>query len=232
MRLRAALENNSLHQHQAQSALDDSADASSPSSERMIQELRDELTNLHSRLVLQEDLGNKYSELKAENKKLARELELAKQETETHGAIDAAIVDELRGKLRVGQREVEQRPDTMVELRMYVIEGWISRRSCELKRVRKELAELADGVDGRLEKFTESNKMRNEVKELVPQVNDQNEYLKMQYETLANRLQIVEKLKDMLEQQIGSNDMQVMKKFTTETRQASSESNLKMQVKD
>ncbi|KAJ8673333.1 hypothetical protein QAD02_004595 [Eretmocerus hayati] len=303
MRLRAALENNLLHQHQEQS--DNSADTSSPSSARMIQELRDELTNLHSRLsnlltgvshigassdilengTLKEDLEQKLSELQAENKKLARELELAKQETETHRAIDAAIVDELRGKLQVGQREVEERPedggdevvcDKKVDLeaelvQRKLVEVELKQRQrhteSELKKVRKELAELADGVGGRLENFTESNAIRdyieiidflqyqyagstslsaweryeanlnrlnndrNEVKELVTKVNDQNESLKMQHETLANRLQIVEQLKDMLEQQIGSNDVQeVMKKFTSETRQALSESNLKMQV--
>lgn len=64
------------------------------------------------------------------------------------------------------------------------------------------------------------NNDRNEVKELISQIHDQNENLKLQHETLTSRLQIVEQLKDMLEQQIGSNDVQdIMQKFATETRQ-------------
>ncbi|XP_008211366.1 centrosomal protein cep290 [Nasonia vitripennis] len=72
------------------------------------------------------------------------------------------------------------------------------------------------------------NNDRNEVKELISQINDQNENLKIQHETLTSRLQIVEQLKDMLEQQIGSNDVQdIMQRFTTESRQLLSESKYK-----
>lgn len=64
------------------------------------------------------------------------------------------------------------------------------------------------------------NNDQNEVKELITQINDQNEKLKMQHEMLTNRLQIVEQLKDMLEQQIGSDDVQdIMQRFASESRQ-------------
>lgn len=65
------------------------------------------------------------------------------------------------------------------------------------------------------------NNDRNEVKELITKINDQNENIKIQYETLTSRLKIVEQLKDMLEQQIGSSDVQdIIQRFSSETKQA------------
>lgn len=64
------------------------------------------------------------------------------------------------------------------------------------------------------------NNDRNEVRELVLKINGQNENLKIQNETLTGRLKIVEELKNMLEQQIGSSDVQtIMQTFSNETRQ-------------
>lgn len=64
------------------------------------------------------------------------------------------------------------------------------------------------------------NNDRNEAKELIAKINDQNENIKIQYETLTSRLKIVEQLKDMLEQQIGSSDVQdIMQRFSNETKQ-------------
>ena len=64
------------------------------------------------------------------------------------------------------------------------------------------------------------NNDRNEAKELITKMNNESENLKMQHETLTARLQIVEQLKEMLEQQIGSSEVQdIMKRFTSENRQ-------------
>ncbi|XP_011504729.1 PREDICTED: centrosomal protein of 290 kDa-like [Ceratosolen solmsi marchali] len=79
-----------------------------------------------------------------------------------------------------------------------------------------------------------SNQLRNdqnEVKKLIIKINDQNENLKIQHETLASRLQIVEQLKDILEQQIGSSDVQdIMQKFTNETKLILAESQYKTTI--
>ncbi|XP_058789831.1 centrosomal protein cep290-like isoform X2 [Phymastichus coffea] len=80
-------------------------------------------------------------------------------------------------------------------------------------------------------KLNKLNNDRNEVKELILKINEQNENVKIQHETLTSRLQIVEELKNMLEQQIGSGDVQdIMQKFSSATRQTLMESKCHLQI--
>lgn len=56
--------------------------------------------------------------------------------------------------------------------------------------------------------------------QIMARTQGQNENLKADQDMLTHRLLIVERLKDMLEQQIGSDDVQnIMKLFSIETRQ-------------
>lgn len=60
---------------------------------------------------------------------------------------------------------------------------------------------------------------REECYKLSQEAKEENEKVKLQHEILSNRLQIVEQLKDILEQQIGSPDVQnLMQRFSEESQ--------------
>ena len=77
------------------------------------------------------------------------------------------------------------------------------------------------------------NDDKKEVKELLVQINNRNDNLEVQRETLSMRLRIIEQLKDILEQQIGSNSVEEMTiKFTDESRKAIDvSSNIKLSLR-
>lgn len=66
----------------------------------------------------------------------------------------------------------------------------------------------------------------------LKEANDNNEKVKIQQETLTNRLEIVDRLKDILEQQIGSSDLDnLLQKFSENSQSALNEFRFKRKIR-
>ena len=65
------------------------------------------------------------------------------------------------------------------------------------------------------------NEDRYEMDKIISKLKEDNDNLKLQEDMLTNKLQIVEKLKDLLEKQIGKDNVdEFMNYFTNEARQS------------
>ncbi|XP_015607794.1 centrosomal protein of 290 kDa isoform X2 [Cephus cinctus] len=162
---------------------------------------------LNNAKALEAERDKRQTILESENSSLREELESSKKKCE-----------KLRIRMQDCDKQCDNRCRSYIEIISYLQNQYAGSTSLSaLERFNSKLKELMDDraeLDAKLKEAIKSS-----------------ESLKLQQEILTNRLEVVERLKDILEQKIGSSDVQdLMHRFSENSQQTLNNFKYKRQI--